>query len=258
MSNLFSVLCDLDGVLHRESKPIPGAARFVKELQASGRQYLFLTNSPDQSPQQLEQTLKKFGMHISAEHFYTAARAVAEFLACHAYRPRVFVIGSEALRTELKRQKAVLTDHTPDFVVFGSGGEYRLSLLDKAVKFVRAGAKLIAVNAEQKALTETGFRAGCGALLAPIEIATETKAYIVGKPNHFMIRAAERCLSLKPSETLMIGDSLDTDIDVGMQAQMKTILVLTGITSRKDVEQSSYRPDYIFESVGRIKLNKLP
>jgi NagD protein len=254
----YSVICDLDGVLHRASQAIPGAARFVKALKTSGRKYLFLTNSPDQSPLELRKSLQKFGIDIAESCFYTAAQGIADFLVCHAKCPRVFLVGSNALKEELKGRGMVLTDRRPDFVVFTSGGPYGLKEINQAVQLILKGAKFITANAERNALSEKGVRAGSGALIGPIERATHSKAYVIGKPNHFMIRAVEARLKIDPLRSIMIGDNLDTDINAGMQAQMKTILVLSGITTIEALERSPYKPDYVVKKIGDIRLEELP
>ncbi len=189
---------------------------------------------------------------------YTAAEGVAAFLASHAKGARVYVIGTRALRVELRKKKMILTDQNPDYVVFGSGGVYGLKEINKAIEMIVNGAKFITANAEPAALTDRGIQAGSGALIAPIEKVTKSEAYVVGKPNHFMIRLVEEQLDIVPTESIMIGDSLDSDINVGMQAQMKTLLVLSGITSAEDLAKSAYQPDYVFPSVGKIRLNDLP
>ena len=258
MDTRFAVICDLDGVLHRASRAIPGARRFVAELQKSGRRYMFLTNSPDHSPRELRLRLKKFHLDIDESHFYTSAQAIGEFLACHSKRPRVYMVGSPALRRELQRRKVDLRSKHPEYVVFSTGGPYGLNVINRAVEYVQAGAHLLTATDEPASLTEKGVHAGCGALVCPVEKATGQRAYVIGKPNHFMIRQVEQRCGLEPSRTLIIGDSLETDIDVGLQAQMKTVLVLTGHTSRDKLRHSPYKPDYVFDSVADIDLEKLP
>jgi NagD protein len=258
MAGRFSVLSDLDGVLHRGSRPLPGCRRFVRDLLSSGRKYLFLTNSPDHSPAELRKSLKKLGMDIPESCIHTSAQTMASFLRAHGKRPKVYMVGSRALHDALAGIGAQFTDRRPDYVVFASGGSYGIDEIDKAIELVAHGAKFITASDEKKSLTENGIKAGCGAIIAPIESATGCKAYVVGKPNHLMIRNVEREFGINPLETLMIGDSLDTDIDVGEQAQMTTVLVLSGITSREQLKHSAYEPDYVFENVGCIKLGELP
>jgi NagD protein len=255
----FAILCDIDGVLYRGGKALPGAARFIAELQRSGRKYLFLTNSPDHSPSELRRRFRSFfHVDVAKENFYTAAEAIASFAVARRRRPRVFVIGSRHLRQELVKRGAVLVDKRAHFVIATGGGRYGMPELDKAVELILAGAKFLTANNEpaSPALNRKGL--GCGALVAPIEKATGVPSYAVGKPNHLMIDAIEDRMKLDPSRAIMIGDSLNTDVDLGIQARMKTILVLTGVTTREEVERSPFSPDYVFASVAGIRLGRLP
>jgi NagD protein len=254
----YSILCDIDGVIHRGTRVLPGAARFVKALCRSGRTYCFLTNSAEQSPRELKKMMQQLGFNIPEDRFYTSGQATAEFIAQHARRPRVYWIGSQALGDELRKVGARFDDKRPEFVVVSRGGPYTLKQIDKAIELVSHGANLISTNHEPAGLTEYGIKAGSGGLVAPIERAVGFNAYVVGKPNHLMIRGTEDKYGIRPEESLMIGDSLHTDIDVGMQAQMKTVLVLTGHTTREILRRSPYKPDYVFKNVGEINLDKLP
>ncbi len=257
-SEPFCVLCDLDGVIHRGSRAIPGSKSFVDDLKRSGRKYVFLTNSPDHSPSALQRNLKEFGIDVAASHFYTSAQAIAAFLRLVSRHPRVYLVGSRALRNELKAGGAIFDDKNPEYVVVASGGRYGIKEIDKSIELISKGGRFITASREAASLTEKGIKAGCGALIAPIERATGHIAYAIGKPNHLMIRDVERLYGCDPKQTLMIGDNLDTDINLGRQADMKTVLVLSGITSRARAESSPYTPDYVFESVAEIDLRKLP
>lgn len=254
----FSVLCDLDGVLHCGSRVIPGARLFVERLKRSGRQFLFLTNSPDHTPNELRLTLKKLGIDIPASHFYTAAQAIASFIGARARRPRVYLVGSKALRDELRSAGAVFDVKKPEYVVVASGGRYGTEEIDKSIALILKGAKFITASTEATSPGGTGPKSGCGALVAPVERATGRAAYAVGKPNHLIVRDIERLYGFDPRECLMIGDSLDTDMDMGIQAGMKTVLVLSGNTSALEVAHCAYKPNYVFDTVRDIDLNKLP
>jgi NagD protein len=254
----FSVLCDLDGVLHCGSRVIPGAKRFVAALKRSGRKYLFLTNSPDHSPRGLKRNLEDFDIDIPASRFYTSAQAIAAFMRSGSRHPSVYLVGSRALRAELKAIGAIFDDKNPEYVVVTSGGRYGVNEIDKSIELVLKGGRFITASREAASLAERTLKSGCGALIAPIERASGQMAYAIGKPNHLMLRDVERVYGFNPKRTLMIGDNLDTDINLGRQAEMKTVLVLSGITSRVQAGCSPYRPDYVFESVAEIDLGKLP
>jgi NagD protein len=245
-------------VLHRGSRVIPGARGFVERLKRSGRSFLFLTNSPDHSPRELRLKLKKLGIDIPAAHFYTSAQAIAAFVGSRSRHPHVYMVGSPALRDELKRVGAVFDEEKPEYVVVASGGRYGTGEIDKAIELVLNGGRFITASAEATSPGDKGPTSGCGALVAPVERATGRAAYTVGKPNHLMIRDVERLFGFDPKECLMIGDSLDTDIDLGIQAGMKTVLVLSGVTSSAEAKRCACKADYIFANVGEIDLNALP
>jgi NagD protein len=258
MKHSFSVISDIDGVLHRGSKIIAGARRFASALGESGRKYLFLTNCPDHSPEELHKQLKKMGIEIPAECFYTAAQAIADFLVRHEKHPRVHVIGSRFLREEIRRKGSRITKLRPHFVVVAPTETFNRDDIDEAIGLIQKGANFITTNKDPYDLTASSVRAGNGALISPIEKVAGCHAYVVGKPNHLMIRGAAEKFGIDCKRTLMIGDSLDTDIDVGIQSQMTTVLLLSGVTSRHDLKRSAYQPDYVFKSIANLHLNKLP
>src|SRR3977135_3522020 len=135
----FSILCDLDGVLHCGSRVIPGARRFVERLKRSGRPFLFLTNSPDHSPRELQISLRKMRIEVPASRFYTSVQGIAAFIQSNSRRPRVYVVGSRALSRELHRTGAVFDDKTPEYVVVASGGRYGTEEIDKSIELILKG-----------------------------------------------------------------------------------------------------------------------
>ena len=255
---MFGFLCDMDGVLVRGRQVVPGAVKFIKELQKTHRPYLLLTNNPDATPRELSGHLKYLGMGVPPSHFYTSAQATAAFLHSQSPRPRVFAIGTKALLEELEAIGAHLTKRDPEYVVVGSPRTYDYALLETAINLVREGAKLIGTNPDVMGPTEKGVRPGAGALVAPVERAAGRKAYFIGKPNPLMMRIAVRRMGVRSSEAYMVGDRMDTDIVAGMESGMRTILVLSGVTKRSDLKLYPYRPHYIVENVGKIPLKKLP
>lgn len=248
----------MDGVIYRGRQVVPGAVSFVKNLQRDRRPYLFLTNNPDRTPQELSHDLKRLGMDVPSSHFYTSALATAAFLETQSNHPRIFAVGAKALLVELERIGAHLTDRDPEYVVVGSPRTYDYAKIETAINLVRRGAKLVGTNPDPMGPTETGVRPGCGALVAPIEKATGRKAYFIGKPNPLMMRIAVRRMGVRSSEAYMVGDRMDTDMVAGIESGMTTILVLSGVTKRTDLKLYPYKPHYIFHTVGQIPLKKLP
>jgi NagD protein len=125
-------------------------------------------------------------------------------------------------------------------------------MMENALRMILGGAKLIATNMDPNCPTQAGLRPGCGAIVSMLEAASGVKAFSVGKPSPIMLRAARKELGLSTDETLVIGDTMETDILGGVQLEYKTILVLSGGTRAQDLTKYAYQPDWIVDSVGSI------
>ena len=145
-----------------------------------------------------------------------------------------------------------MNDINPDYVVVGEGKTYSFDTITKAANLVRNGAKLIGTNSDISAPIENGIMPACGALVAPIEIATGKKAYFCGKPNPLMMRTGLRMLDCHSNEAVMVGDRMDTDVISGLESGMKTVLVLSGASTEETPKTYGYRPSAILENVGEI------
>jgi len=244
-----AVLCDMDGVIIWDNKLIEGAKGFVEGLITDNVPFLFITNYPSLTPADLSHRLKKAGLDIAPEHFYTSAMATATFLKSQSAGDKVFVVGEGALTHALYEQGFTITDQDPDFVVIGETRSYNFESIEKSIKLIKKGARFIATNPDVSG--PSGFPS-CGALTAPIEKVTGKKPFYVGKPNPYMMRAALRRIGGHSESTVMIGDNMDTDIIAGIQAGMDTILVLSGVTGIDDLESYPYRPGRIVANVGKI------
>jgi len=249
-----SFVIDMDGVLVRGDRLITGADLFLKRLAAAGRKYLVLTNNSERTPRDLEHRLRAIGLRIAAGHIYTSALATARFLQDQKPGGTAFVIGEMGLKDALHRVGYVLTDRRADFVVIGDTQNYDHRLITQAIRLVHDGARFIATNPDVTGPSEAGLVPATGSLAALIEKATGRRAYFVGKPNPLMIRTALRQLREHSENAVMVGDRMDTDIVAGIEIGMETILVLTGVTRRSDIDAFPYRPSRIVESVNRIEL----
>lgn len=143
-------------------------------------------------------------------------------------------------------------EDNPDYVIVGEGRTMNFETIEKAVRLVSNGARLIATNLDPNCPTDVGIRPGCRAIAAMIESATGKKAFSVGKPSPVMMRAARKQLGLKSEETIMVGDTMETDIIGGVGLGYRTILVMSGGTSRVDLDNFAYSPDLILDSVAAI------
>lgn len=248
-----SYLIDMDGVLVHGMKPLPGAAEFIRRLQDGGHKFLVLTNNSRFTPQDLAHRLGSIGIPVDADHVYTSAMATARFLEAQKSGASAYVIGSSGLYQALNEVGVQLTEYNPDFVVLGEMESYSYDSIVRASQLVLAGIPLIATNPDPSGPTEIGIVPACGALAALLEKATGFSAYFVGKPNPLIMRLALRHLNEHSENATMVGDRMDTDIKVGLEAGLDTILVLTGVTRAEMVKTFPYRPRRVFPSVAEIE-----
>lgn len=245
-------IIDMDGVIYHGSQVLSGVSEFLDWLKKEKKDYLFLTNSSECTPRELQQRLARMGLEVSEDHFYTSALATAAFLKEQAPGCSAYVIGEAGLLNALYDAGITMNDEDPDYVVFGEGRAYSLDTLTVAVNLVRKGAKLIGSDPDYSGPTEDGIAPGGGALVAPVELATGCKAYFCGKPNPLMMRTGLRKLNCHSADSVMIGDRMDTDIISGLESGMSTILVLSGISTRETLTQYAYRPTMVLDGVGDI------
>lgn len=245
-------ICDMDGVIYHGNRLLPGAAEFVQWLHREGKEYLFLTNNSGQTPKELQQKLARMGLDVPEGRFYTSALATAAFLKDQAPGCSVFAIGEAGLFNALYDAGITMNEVDPDYVVVGEGRSYSLATLTKATNLVLAGAKLIGANSDVSGPVDGGFAPACGALVAPIEMATGKKAYFCGKPNPLMMRTGLRMLGCHSGEAVMVGDRMDTDVVSGLESGMSTVLVLSGVSSAETLKTYAYRPDLVVDGIGAI------
>jgi NagD protein len=250
-----SYIIDMDGVIYQGSQLIAGAAEFVERLQGSGAKFLFLTNASNRTPAELGHKLAAMGIAVGEDCFYTSALATAAFLDKQKPNGTAYVIGDAGLFNALYGVGYAINEIKPDYVVIGESRSYNYEMIEKAVRFIRNGAKFIGTNPDITGPVEGGgIIPACAALAAPIQLATGFKPYYIGKPNPLMMRIAVQKLNDHSENCVLIGDRMDTDIEAGIESGMSTYLVLTGVTHREDLGKHPYRPDRVFESVAEIEI----
>lgn len=245
-------LIDMDGVVYRGSELVPGAEQFIDRLLTLGVPFRFLTNNSQRTRRDVATRLNRMGLPVTEDHVFTCAMATARFLALQEPGGTAFVIGEGGLLAALHENGYAVVDHAPDYVVVGEGRVLNFEMIERGVRLVMDGARLIATNLDPNCPTEQGLRPGCGATVAMIEAATGQKAFSVGKPSPIMMRMARKELGLATAETTMIGDTMDTDILGGVQMGYRTVLVLSGGTSREDLARYAYRPDQVVDSIADL------
>ena len=245
-------ICDMDGVIYHGNILLPGVSEFIQWLKSNDRRFLFLTNSSERSRAELRQKMKRLGIDVEDDHFYTSALATAGFLAAQTPGGSAYVIGEGGLINALYDAGITMNDVNPDYVVVGESPSYNFAKIEKAVNLVMAGSRLIGTNPDVNGPGEHGVMPACGSLVAPIEMAANKKAYFIGKPNPLMMRQALKRLGCRREDTVIVGDRMDTDIVAGVESEIDTVLVLSGVTSREMLSDFSYRPRLVLDGVGDI------
>jgi len=245
-------IIDMDGVIYHGNKLLAGVPEFLTWLENSGKKYLFLTNASERTPKELQEKLKRLGIIVGEDHFYTSALATAGFLANQKPNGSAYIIGDAGLIHALYSVGYTINNVNPDYVVVGDTHGYNFEKIELAVNLVIRGARLIGTNPDVSGPVENGITPSTKALIAPIEIASGKKAYFIGKPNPLMMRIALKKLGVKREEAIVIGDRMDTDVRCGLESEIDTVLVLSGITSRDDINKFPYRPQYVLNGVADL------
>jgi len=242
-------ISDMDGVIYHGNKLLPGVPEFVEWLKRENKKFLFLTNSSERTARELQEKMSRLGIDLEEHVFYTSALATAYFLAAQRPGGTAYIIGEAGLINAMYNAGYTMNNYNPDYVVVGDTRSYSFEKIEQAVNLVLKGAKLIGTNPDLTGPVENGIIPATKALISPIELATGRQAYFVGKPNPLMMRIALKRIGCSNEETIIIGDRMDTDIIAGIESEIETLLVLTGISTLKTVDKFPYRPTYILEDV---------
>jgi 4-nitrophenyl phosphatase len=247
-------LLDLDGVVYTGNTPLPGGAAFFAYLLASGRRFQCITNNSTLTAEQFAAKLAGMGISVTPEQVLTSSEATAvrlqERLAPGA---RVLAIGEEGLARSLLGHGFHLVERDPEVVVCGLDRRLTYARLARACFALRDGVPLVATNPDLSLPTEEGFFPGNGAALAYLQAATGATPEVIGKPEATMLRVAMERIGASPEETAIVGDGLLTDVRAGQRAGIATVLVLTGVSRRADLEATDTRPDYVFDHLPEVE-----
>ena len=219
--------------------------------------YLVLTNNSIFTPRDLSARLAESGLVVPEDRIWTSALATADFLASQIPGGSAFVIGEAGMTTALHEAGFVMTERSPDYVVIGETRNYSFEAITKAIRLIGEGSRFIVTNPDATGPSPDGPLPATGAVSALISKATGKEPYVVGKPNPMMFRSAMNKIGAHSENTGMIGDRMDTDIVAGIEAGLHTVLVLTGISDRAEIERYPFRPDEVLESVADLLDEKL-
>ncbi|OEK07501.1 HAD-IIA family hydrolase [Roseivirga misakiensis] len=247
-------LIDQDGVIYVEDQIIPGADIFIKNLQKENIPFTFMTNNSQRSPLDAVRKLAKMGIDVGEENVYTSAMATAHFMSQQYPKGTAYVLGEGGLISSLHENGFTLVQNDPDFVVVGEGINFTLEMVKKAINFILSGAKFIATNLDPSPRKLGWNNLGIAAVVSMIESATGKRAFSVGKPSPVMMRLARKHIGLATDEVTVIGDTLATDIQGGVQVGYNTILTLSGMSKKEQLNDFPFKPDMVIDSIADLEL----
>ena len=246
-------LLDMDGTFYLGENLIPGSLDFIRRVEETGRDFLFLTNNSSHNADFYVQRLKRMGLNVGREKVLTSGEATAAVLKEKYPGKRAFVLGNEFLLEEM-REAGVTVDQTdPEIVVVGYDTTLDYKKMTAVCDFVRAGLPYIATHPDFNCPTETGFAPDIGAIMAFIEASTGRRAdLVVGKPHTGIVQAALRRTGLQVGQLAMVGDRLYTDIETGLKSGMLSILVMSGETTPEMLAAYPNKPDLVFDRLAEM------
>ncbi len=250
MFDLDSFVLDMDGVLWHGSRPSPGMVEFFDRMRLRGMGYVLATNNSSRTVEQYVEKLANMGVQVSPKEVITSAYATADYLLTIT-KPgaKVFAVGEIGLVTALESRGFLLTEDGAEFVVVGLDRSFSYEKMAQALELIQKGAQYIGTNSDLTFPAADAIRPGAGAMLAGISAASGVEPLIIGKPEPLMFQLALARLGTAPERTAMVGDRLETDILGGLNAGLRTILLLSGVTDRELLANSSIRPEWVLEDI---------
>jgi len=248
-------LFDMDGTLYLGNQLYPFTIELLSEIRRTGGRYLFMTNNSSKSVADYIKKLAKLGIAAEREDFITSSQATAYYLKKHHADQILYVCGTESLKAELRSEGFTVTENADDAqcIVMGFDTELTFKKLEDVSRLLLTREiPYIATNPDLVCPTEFGSVPDCGSVCQMIFNATGKRPVVIGKPSALMPELAMERLGCGKEETCVIGDRIYTDIKSGLNAGITGILVLSGETTRKILEESPDKPHLVLEDAGEI------
>lgn len=252
MTDFSCYLLDMDGTLYLGGKLIEGAAEAVEKMRARGR-VLFLTNNTSTSRAAYALRLSALGIPAAPADIYTAGNATADYIRENHRDARVYLLGTDALKTEFIESGVQLAENAPSLVVVGFDTTLTYEKLSKTCAFIRDGVPFIATHPDFNCPVLNGYIPDVGSFLALIEASTGRRPIAVcGKPNRAIADGVSRLCGARGKDVAMFGDRLYTDVRFAVENGFYSVLVLSGEATKEDLENSGMQVDRVVESVAHF------
>ncbi len=255
LANIQGLVSDMDGVLWLGNRPMPGLIEFFGFLRQAKIRFVLATNNASKTSLEYVQRLADLGVQVEQREILCAAEATAEYLASHSPGASVFVIGEPPLANALAERGLFIAPEDAaqaDFVVVGWNRNLTWQKLARATQLIRGGARFIGTNPDRTWPSEQGLLPGNGANLAFLQAATDIEPFLIGKPGRAMFGQALARLGLSASKVAMLGDRLETDIEGGQRAGLKTIFVCSGVQTREEALGYPVPPDLVLQDIAEL------
>ncbi|MCO6541414.1 TIGR01457 family HAD-type hydrolase [Bombilactobacillus bombi] len=246
-------LIDLDGTIYRGRQPIAAAHRFVKRLQDKNVPFAFLTNNTTKTPQQVVANLSQnHQINVLENQIITPSLATASYLIADSddvTQKTCYIIGQMGLQSAIFATGIKYDENNPDYVIVGLDFDVTYHKFELATLAIKRGAKFIGTNADTNLPNERGLVPGAGSLISLVETATQQKAIYIGKPQRTIADYALKVKGWQRDKVAIIGDNYNTDIKCGLNSNIDTILVYTGVSTPEQVAQQNKQPTYQIQSL---------
>ena len=245
-------MIDMDGTVYKGGIPIPGAVDFIESLKSHGIPFVFLTNNSAHRRTHYLEKLLRMGFDVTLDNVLTSTVATARFILSQRPGARVYPIAADDVIDDLKASGLDIVDSDPDVVLLAFDRTITYEKINKGYRFIMEGAELIATHPDDLCPTEDFYDVDIGPFIRMFEDMCDVKAVVIGKPNRLMLEMAAGEMGIDPMDTVMVGDRMYTDIQMAVSAGTQSILVLTGETTRSDLESSEVVPTVVLDSVADI------
>lgn len=247
-------LIDLDGTMYKGHTMIDGADTFLKEVQDRGDRFIFLTNNASRTKKENAEHMHALGFkNIAPTDFFTSSMAAAAHISKkYPEKRRAYFIGQDGLREALEDNHFIITEETPDFVFVGLDANGSYQKYSAALKHLLHGAILVGTNNDRLLAKDTGFNIGNGAIVAMFEYASGQQSEKIGKPHLAILEEALNYANIEKQDAIIIGDNLETDIQLGLLHGVETVFVTTGVHNETDIARLKIQPDRVISSLQDI------
>ena len=245
---------DLDGVLSvgKEKPQYLGGREVVARIKTLGKKAFLLTNDSTHTRQEILDNLTRLGFNFQYDEILSSSYLTAKYLTNEFGTASFFLVGENGLRRELEATGHYSTEGKPDVVVVGFDRQLTYDKLDRALRVLRQGAKLVGSYGGAVYMSDHGPALSAGPIIKALEYGSGKRAVMIGKPSPRMFRLALRIAEEKPSRAVMVGDQMETDLLGAQRAGVHTILVLSGVENRASIRGSTTKPDMVLEKVDRL------